>query len=301
MRIDRRRALTILAAVAPAAAFAPGAPRAVWHGRVMGAEAKIITEGENAAPALAAARDALHRVEAAFSLFDPGSELSRLNAEGRLRTPSAAMLALVAQADRLHRLTGGAFDPSVQPLWRLMAETRGRPDPAALRAAHARIGWRHLRVAPEEIAFARPGMALTFNGIAQGFAADRAAAALGAHGISHALVNAGEFRGLGAGWRLGSAFGPLEPATGGAAATSAPGALRLGSASHILGPFRESALGFDVVTVLAPEAALADGLSTALCVAGPGGADAILSRAQAEIRGLRAIGRCTLGRVLRWG
>jgi thiamine biosynthesis lipoprotein len=78
-----------------------------------------------------------------------------------------------------------------------MAASRGRPDPADLADARGLIGWDAVHVDAAEIAFDRPGMALTFNRIAQGFATDRAAAALAAHGFGHVLVNVGEWRGLG--------------------------------------------------------------------------------------------------------
>ena len=296
MSLSRRRVLTILACAAPAAALAPAAPPAVWRGRALGAEASITLSGADAAPALAAARDAIRRVEAAFSLFDPASALSRLNREGRLRNPPAEMLALMAEAGRLHALTGGAFDPAVQPLWRLTAERRGRVSADERAAALALADWGAVRVSASEIAFAKPGMALTFNGIAQGFAADRAAAALAAHGFGHALVNAGEWRALDGPWRLGSPFGPLR-LRGEAAATSAPGALRLGRAGHILSPHGAESVGFETVTVAAPTATLADGLSTALCAAGPGRAEAIMARAPEA----RMLARAAHGGEMRLG
>lgn len=294
--LTRRRVLTVLAAAAPALALGPGAPRAAWRGRALGAEASITLYGDHAEAALAAARDALRRVEAAASLFDPGSELSRLNRDGRLRAPSADFLALMEVAGQVHAVSDGAFDPTVQPLWRLMAETRGRPPDAALAAARGLTGWEMVRVDARELAFARPGMALTLNGIAQGFAADRAAAALAAHGFEHALVSAGEWRALGGGWRLGSPFGPLR-VEGEAVATSAPGALLLGGSGHILSPFGAESLGFAQVTVRAPSAALADGLSTALCAAGPGRAAAIMAR----VPGARALGRLGHGGEVAFG
>jgi thiamine biosynthesis lipoprotein len=282
--ITRRRALSILAAAAPALAFAPGAPRATWRGRALGADASITLVGAGAGPALNAARDAIRRAEAAFSLFDPGSALSRLNADGRLRSPPPEMLALAAEVTRVHALTEGAFDPTVQPLWRLMADTDGRPDPWALKRARALIGWEGVRIDPTEIAFARTGMALTFNGIAQGFATDRAAAALSAHGFGHALVNVGEWRAMDGPWRLALGDGgEVVSLTGGAMATSEPGAIRFGGGpGHILSPGAESGAGFARVTVIAQSAARADGLSTALCAAGPARAAAIMARSPGD-------------------
>jgi thiamine biosynthesis lipoprotein len=52
------------------------------------------------------------------------------------------------------------------------------------------------------------GTAITLNGIAQGFAADRAAAAIKARGVKHALINTGEMSALGQSaegddWKIG--------------------------------------------------------------------------------------------------
>lgn len=298
MTLTRRRALALFAAAAPALAFAPGAPRTTWRGRALGADVSITLVGGGAQAALAAARDAIRRAEAAFSLFDPASALSRLNAAGRLASPPPEMLALIAEVDALHAITDGAFDPTVQPLWRLMADMRGRPDAGALARARALIGWRDVRVSSDEVTFARAGMALTFNGIAQGFATDRASAALAAHGFGHALVNVGEWRGLGGPWRLRAEDQVLRLSNR-AAATSAPGALRFGAGGtgHILSPFGADSIGFARVTVIADTAARADGLSTALCAAGPGRVAAIMARAPGAqmIADLTHGARMTLG------
>ena len=57
---------------------------------------------------------------------------------------------------------------------------------------------RRLEVGPRRIALRGEDMAVTLNGIAQGFAADRAAAVLRKLGIENALVDAGEIHPLGA-------------------------------------------------------------------------------------------------------
>ncbi|MGG7567301.1 FAD:protein FMN transferase [Rhodovulum sp. DZ06] len=292
-----RRRFIALSACAAGVGLAARAPQVEWRGRALGAEASITLRGAGAEPALSAALDAIRRVEAAASLFDPASALVRLNAAGRLDAPPAELLALLEAAGRVHALSGGAFDPSVQPVWRLLAESRGAPGPGALAQARALVGWDGVRVDPGAVAFDRPGMALTLNGIAQGFATDRAAAALAAHGFDRALVNVGEYRALGGGWRLGSGFGTLGLAAGEAAATSAPGALLLGQGGHILAPGGAAAEGFETVTVRAPSATLADGLSTALCAAGPGRAAGIIARAP----GARMLARLADGREMRLG
>ena len=259
----RRRFLALSAAALTLGAGRADAVR--WRGVVLGAPASITLRGgpRDARAAVAAAVAALRRVEAVVSLHDPGSALARLNREGRLDDPPRALVAVLRLAGAVHAATGGRFDPTVQPLWRALAEGR---DPGPARHA---LGWD--RVALGAGVALGPGQALTLNGIAQGWAADRAAEALGAHGFERALVDAGEMRGLSGPWRVGledPGAGSLGRLTleGGAVATSSPGALSLPDGSgHILDP-RGGGPVWSSVTVEAEGAALADAASTALCL-----------------------------------
>ncbi|SFI46924.1 FAD:protein FMN transferase [Albimonas pacifica] len=269
----RRRRFLALAAAGAGAVALRGALRpevTTWRGHALGAEAAIRLRGPArlAEPALAAARAELARAEALFSLHRPDSALSRLNREGVLTAPPGAFLAVAALAGRVHRATGGLFDPSVQALWALHA--RGAPSPAALAQALERTGWKRVSLSPEAIRLP-PGMALTFNGLAQGWAADRVAEALAAHGFPDALVDAGELRAGAGTWRVGIAApdGRLletRRIARTALATSSPGALRFANgAGHILHPaVPELAAPWTTVCAEASTAALADAVSTAL-------------------------------------
>ncbi|MFT6531344.1 MAG: thiamine biosynthesis lipoprotein [Limimaricola cinnabarinus] len=262
---SRRRFL----AIAAAAIAAPGAGHAAtWRGTALGATAAITLLGprHRVEPALAAARETLERMEALFSLYREDSALSRLNATGRIEAPDADFTNLMALCDRAVAATGGRFDPTVQPLWRALAEGGDARDAAA------RIGWGRVTTAPG-IRLGR-GQALTLNGIAQGFASDRVAEGLAAVGFSRALVDIGEMRALGGPWRIGiedHAQGLMGQVSlsGGAIATSSPDALLLpGDASHILDPLSGSLAQplWSSVSVEADTAALADALSTAMCL-----------------------------------
>lgn len=193
MNMNRRRFLTISAAFAATPALAQSHS---WQGRAFGAEVSIRLSGPAGAvqPALHEAREIISQMEQRFSLFQPASELVRLNRQGYLQ-PSAPFAALFDLADRAHRITEGLFDPSVQPLWQALA---AGDDPTG---AVALIGWDRLSFDRGTIRLA-PGQALTFNGIAQGFATDAVADALADAGFENALVNIGELRATGGDWRL---------------------------------------------------------------------------------------------------
>lgn len=150
--------------------------------------------------ACAAALLAIHRVERLMSVYDSQSEVGRLNRHGRLARPDPWTLAVLRQAQAFAVSSGGAFDVTVQPLWRLFqrhAERGGLPSEDDVAAVRSLVGWRGLSADEAEVRLARPGMAITLNGIAQGFAADRACEAMRAAGAVAGLVDAGELASLG--------------------------------------------------------------------------------------------------------
>lgn len=261
MTLSRRRFLSISAASLVAAP----AHAERWQGRALGAEVEITIRAPRdvAVPALSAARDVLRQVEALFNLFDPASQLSRLNRTGQLKGPAPMFTSLMAQADRVHTATGGLFDPTVQPLWRALAE--GRDTQAARRL----IGWRRVRFDAQHVQL-DSGQALTFNGIAQGFATDRVAQVLQAAGLRDTLVNVGEFRGAGGPWTIGLSdpghgYLGARTITTGAVATTSPQAVPLAGKGQIL--HGHAVPKWSTVSVEAEDATTADGFSTALALA----------------------------------
>jgi thiamine biosynthesis lipoprotein len=147
--------------------------------------------------------------------------------------------------------------------------------------ARARTGWAGIHFDTDGIISTRPGMALTLNGIAQGYIADLIADLLRAQGMAGVLVNMGEIHAVGARangtpWRVGIATPDGNVRSNAvmlvdrALATSAPyGTVldREGRIGHIVDPRTGRPGGlWRQVSVSAPRAALADGLSTAFCL-----------------------------------
>ncbi|SDI44034.1 FAD:protein FMN transferase [Aliiruegeria lutimaris] len=289
--LTRRRFLAISASAAAAPALA-SQPAAYWRGLALGAGASMQLAGlatDRAAPVFSAVEAELRRLEAIFSLHRRGSAIDRLNRDGRLDHPPAELLEVLTLAGRLHDVSGGAFDPTIQPLWELQAAraVSGYPAKAGeLSEALKRTGWRHLRMDTRQIAFARPAMALTLNGIAQGYITDWVASLLHARGLHNILIDMGEIvasgtRSDGAAWVSGVARPDGRvihkvQLRDRALATSSPSGTLLdprGEVGHILHPETGlPAMGQGVVSVSAPRAALADGLSTACCLLSAEGA-----------------------------
>lgn len=286
--LTRRRFLTIAAAACAlpsAAAAAEIAPVYRWRGVAMGAPASMTLAGLDAREGARIAERVeaeIARLEAIFSLYRPDSALVRLNREGRLDAPPPELLEVLGLCDALGQATDGAFDPTVQPLWALKARAarEGRaPSMHEIVAAQARIGWRDVAWDAGVVAFARPGMAMTLNGIAQGFVTDRIARLLRSEGLADVLIDMGEVAALGrkadgGPWRAGIADGTgrivREVRLGDRAlATSAPLGPEDGPGRHIFDPRDGSAApAWSLVSVSAGRAAIADGLSTALCLIG---------------------------------
>lgn len=243
------------------------------------ASLRVLHDDETEAnAALAAAMDALRRVDRLMSLHRHDSELSRLNREGTLAHPDPQLLAVLQAAQSVAQLTDGAFDVTVQPLW---DAATGQADPAQ---ALTRVGWRKLEVGSERVQLREPGMAVTLNGIAQGYGADVALATLRAHGIEHALLDTGEFGSLGhrddgQPWTLAirdprnpQGIAHLLRADGRCLATSGDYETHFSadfSRHHIVNPHTGvSPQELASVSVLAPTGMQADALSTACMVLG---------------------------------
>jgi thiamine biosynthesis lipoprotein len=306
-RIGRRRALAVIAGAAALPPLGPawgGTPRLLeWRGTALGADATIRLYGgdeRSAAEALAEASVEIERLENEFSLYRPTSALSRLNRDGRLDDPSLDMLTLLRLAVCFGDLTEGAFDITVQPLWLLYAAHFSRrpddslgPDEALVADAVRRVDYRRIAIQPHRITLPQ-GMAITLNGIGQGYITDRIAERLRARGWSDVLVDLGEQRALGSHpdgrpWtvKLPPALVPTQamrtlPLSDRAIATSSGAATRFeptGRHHHLFSPKTgESANRYAAITVLASRATVADALSTALFVhPDPDAASAILS------------------------
>lgn len=305
-KLTRRRAIAIVGAAVPFAALRLTGAAAVepvrWRGQVLGAEAHMTLYHPDQAAAVALVDDCVgeaERLEGQFSLYRPDSTLCRLNSTGRIEAPSQEFRRLMAEALRFSALSGGAFDPSVQPLWTLYAThfAAADPDPdgpsaAAIAAARAKVDWRRIRIDDGSLELTGPGMAVTLDGIAQGFITDAVADRLRARGVAHVLLDLGEMRALGprpdgTPWRIGVAD-PRRPAQllehlelkNTALATSGGyGTVfeRTGRFHHLFVPATGAcAHSWASVSVTAATATVADGLSTAMAVAPRDQAEALL-------------------------
>lgn len=259
-------------------------------GLAFGTTVSIKLLHDDAPRALAAIEDALRQiktVDALMSLYQESSQVHQLNQRGRVDAPDHHLLQVLAFARQLSARTAGAFDISVQPLWQVFSRAAAKgtlPAPDELAAAKALVNWQHIEAGARQVRLQTPGMAITLNGVAQGYAVDLALAALRAHGIRHALLDTGEFGAIGgkaAGqpWMLGirhprqaDALSVKLPLDGRIVATSGDYETFFTADfihHHIFDPASgDSPPALASATVLAPTGMLADGLSTAFMVMG---------------------------------
>jgi FAD:protein FMN transferase len=306
----RRRVLRIVAAaagvplmIAAVRASAPKGQLHSWQGEVLGAFSELTLWHADAAFAqrtIRKVRQEIERYERIFSLYRPESEIVRLNAGGRLARPSPELRALVEESQRIGALSAGAFDITVQPLWRLYeAHFWSRSDVQANIAARARevaqalVDFRRIEAGAASIGFTRAGMAITLNSLAQGYVTDAIADMLRHEGFESAVVDLGEFRALGRHpdgrpWRIGirdgkaaGGDGRMVELTDMALAVSGGYGTRFepsGRFHHIFDPVTgASANGLASVAVIGPRATAANALSTAICVAGEARARELLA------------------------
>lgn len=266
-----------------------------WEGTALGAPASIQlyhTDEARAHAAIAAGLDELKRLEAIFSVYRADSAISALNRNGVLENAPNDFIALLTHALSLAKISGGVYDPTVQPLWQTYFHhfTGSNPDPAGpaqrdLDAALSLVDWRAVEIdeGRRRIAFAHPGMGLTLNSGAQGYITDRVADVLRAHGLDRMLVDMGEPRALsakpdGSAWRIGIA-NPADPSRTAAtlevvdqcvSTSGGYGTLfdPAGTFTHLIdtrtGRTAPALLG---VSVVANSGTVADGLSTAMLMA----------------------------------
>lgn len=153
-------------------------------GRTMGTYYGIKIKNSPAAADLAAEIEkTLTEVNAEMSVFDPDSELSKINAApaGQWLELSEPMRKVMKKAHEIYRLSGGAFDPTVGrliDLWGFgVKKGKKRPDDKEIRALLATSGFDKIRFDKDWQKLKKDNSEVTLNlsAIAKGYGVDRVA------------------------------------------------------------------------------------------------------------------------------
>jgi FAD:protein FMN transferase len=260
----------------------------IWRGVALGADAMLQLhhpDPEQADRLIDRCLTEVSRLEGIFSLYREGSALGQFNGDGRVDGPPIELVELLGRAEEFSKLTAGAFDVSVQPLWELYANHFSAPDPdpsgpsrAAITATLGRVGYDALEIDPARLSFAKPNMAVTLNGIAQGYITDRIVDLLRRAGVDRSLVDMGEIRTIGTRpsggpWIVGledptapgHVAGRIEIENQAVATSGGYGTQfdREGRFNHLFEPATgKTSWRYLSVSVIAPDATTADALST---------------------------------------
>jgi thiamine biosynthesis lipoprotein len=245
----------------------------------------------------------LARVNSAFSTWDEQSVVSRFNAHANTEPftiPAEhrdAVIAVTRLALEVAARTGGAFDPTIQPIVELFGFGRSEgeaPSASERAAALARIGWHKLHVGEDgTLRKEQADLQITFSALVPGWTADRIADRLAQLGAGDCMVDVGgeiACRGqksAAQGWVIGiekpalpgatSTVHSMLPLVGGLATSGVYRNFKeVGDdvMHHILDPKTGANVqhAWLSVAVRADSAALADALATAFLVLGPDGA-----------------------------
>jgi thiamine biosynthesis lipoprotein len=190
----------LASAQAPPEAHQPQAPFVHKKKYVMGTVFEIVAYGESVAQASEAVDKALQevvRLDDVMSDYKPDSALSRLNHSPHSRPERVPpdLYRVIGEALQYSRLSGGKFDVTVGPLVNLWkAAIRGGPPPSSAEEDKVRacVGYQKVELlSPDRVQFHSPCTQIDLGAIGKGYALDRAADVLRAHGISSALLDAG--------------------------------------------------------------------------------------------------------------
>jgi thiamine biosynthesis lipoprotein len=138
--------------------------------------------------------EAMKEVNDSMGPFGNGSEVHQLNNAKIITAASHDFVYVVNRSLFYSRLSGGAFDITVQPILDLYTRTfkveNRTPTEDEIASALKFVGYEKLKLGNNSVSILE-NMSITLGGIAKGFAVDRAIETLQRNGISRALVNAG--------------------------------------------------------------------------------------------------------------
>lgn len=269
-----------------------------FGGYTMGTTYVVTLVGVDAHDAKALERkvaDKLVEINQVFSTYIADSELNRLNIQpvGEPFELSAELLQVLEMSEGIYQRSEGAFDPTVMPLvnlWGFGPEERRdqAPSPEAIADALNLIGLDALLIdRADRTATRAREITIDLSAIAKGYGVDLLAALMDAHGLHNYMIDiGGELRvsghnAKGGDWRIA-----IEEASGAATAATIIAVTDRGIAtsgdyrnyfeqdgkrfSHTIDPRTGYPIDHNVasVTVIAANAALADGWATALSVLG---------------------------------
>lgn len=273
----------------------------------MGTSFDLVMHGDDAKRLQVAGEQALAEIdnlEEQLSHFRPTTEIAAVNrfaGAGPVKV-GPAVIAFLQRCREVATATGGAFDPTIGPVIRLLrqAEAHGTDlDPHAVERARTAVGIDAVEIDADAstVRFVHPGVSLDVGSAGRGYAMDVAIGMLRARGVTSARLQTGSTSAHVIGVPPGEPAWTMEWVAPGAS-TADSRVLRLvdqavslsgrhGGAAHavdrrdvtVLDPRTGDAVAHTVAAgVIGPSSFLCDMLSTALLVAGAPWLDTLAAR-----------------------
>ncbi|MBN7809421.1 FAD:protein FMN transferase [Algoriphagus sp. H41] len=128
------------------------------------------------------------------SISEPTSEVNRLNLRDTLLSPSPTLRNMLAEANRIHDLSGGALDPTSRPIeqvWTFSQSGAQLLDSTDIRLVLPLVGLKKITVTDSLIRKASTGIFVDFSKIAKGYLMDLMGSFLERQGIKNYLIQIG--------------------------------------------------------------------------------------------------------------
>ncbi|MDB5242674.1 MAG: thiamine biosynthesis protein ApbE [Spirosoma sp.] len=270
--------------------------------RLMGNRFEVSVVSDNADWANARIDDAIaeiSRIERLLTTFDSQSQTNQINANAGIRPVRVdpGVFALVQRSIRLSELTQGAFDITYgsidKRLWNFDTTMTSLPDPKTARRLVRLINYQNVVLNADacSVFLKEKGMRIGFGGIGKGYAAEQAKRLLQSLGVKSGIVNAAGdlttwgMQPNGQPWTIGIADPNATRQTAAGRAFSYVAISNMAVAtsgsyekfalidgrrySHTIDPKTGYPVsGIKSVTIIAPNAELADALATPIMVMG---------------------------------
>ena len=254
----------------------------------------VAADAAEAYPAIENAITEIRRIEKLLTTFNDDSQTNQVNAAAGIAPVQVdrEVFELIVRSIRISNITGGAFDLSYgsidKSLWNFDTTISQLPDASIARSMVKLIDYNNIELDEKActVFLKEKGMRIGFGGIGKGYAADKAAQLLQTMGIGSGLVNAsGDIKAWGRqangdAWTIGVSD-PDEPGrafsylniTDKAIATSGnyEKFVMIGGRkySHTIDPKTGLPVtGIKSVSVIAPNAELADAMATPVTIMG---------------------------------
>lgn len=281
--ISRRKFLSISAIclVTPLLSKDTRLEQITWEGLALGAPSTMTLYHHDISyikKILKKCEEEILRLENIFSLYKDNSSINQLNSKGYLNNPPKELLELISFSNTISKQTNGAFDISIQPLWNVYSKYSNNEKILKQKVKEAKklISYKNIFFNEKQIRLNKKDMAITLNGIAQGYISDKISDLLKKEGFRHVLVDLGEINAIGQhpqkrDWNISTPYlknqDYIQINNEAMASSGAYGTRFNKKYHHLINAKKAVSVDYiNSVTVLAENATLADGLATALAV-----------------------------------